>query len=177
MGGRVAVAFALVVGLAALAQGEPVLEPAPPELDGRSIAALAEATLRSDHTYLDAEMTVISPRLTAPRVVAFQSWDDRPGRRSFIRIASPAKDSGTTFLKLHPNLFRMMPGRFVKMGYRKVGVTYSIPAAAFAVLPAIALAMVPVRRIRRRRRGLCVQCGYDLTGNESGVCSECGENV
>ena len=109
MGGRAAVAFALVVGLAAFAQGEPVLEPAPPELDGHSVAALAEATLRSDHTYLDAEMTVISPRLTAPRVVAFQSWDDRPGRRSFIRIASPAKDSGTTFLKLHPNLWMFGP--------------------------------------------------------------------
>ncbi len=30
-----------------------------------------------------------------------------------------------------------------------------------------------VRRYRRRR-GLCVTCGYNLTGNESGVCSECG---
>jgi uncharacterized paraquat-inducible protein A len=26
----------------------------------------------------------------------------------------------------------------------------------------------------RRRRGLCVKCGYDLTGNTSGVCPECG---
>jgi hypothetical protein len=24
---------------------------------------------------------------------------------------------------------------------------------------------------------ICVQCGYDLTGNVSGVCPECGENV
>ncbi len=30
------------------------------------------------------------------------------------------------------------------------------------------------RRRFRRKRGLCVKCGYDLTGNESGVCSECG---
>ena len=27
---------------------------------------------------------------------------------------------------------------------------------------------------RRRRRGLCVECGYNLRGNESGVCPECG---
>jgi hypothetical protein len=29
-------------------------------------------------------------------------------------------------------------------------------------------------RAERGRRGLCVWCGYDLTGNESGVCPECG---
>ena len=28
---------------------------------------------------------------------------------------------------------------------------------------------------RRKRLGLCVQCGYDLTSNLSGVCPECGE--
>lgn len=27
----------------------------------------------------------------------------------------------------------------------------------------------------RHLRGLCVQCGYDLTANVSGLCSECGE--
>ena len=29
-------------------------------------------------------------------------------------------------------------------------------------------------REERRRRGLCVRCGYDLTGNVSGTCPECG---
>ena len=33
------------------------------------------------------------------------------------------------------------------------------------------------RRHRRRKKGLCLQCGYDLTGNVSGVCPECGERV
>jgi hypothetical protein len=31
-----------------------------------------------------------------------------------------------------------------------------------------------LRRQNRRRRGRCDSCGYDLTGNESGVCPECG---
>ena len=38
----------------------------------------------------------------------------------------------------------------------------------------------PVWRLIRRRRcrqGLCVECGYDLTGNTSGVCPECGTPV
>ena len=30
------------------------------------------------------------------------------------------------------------------------------------------------RRRRREQRGLCVRCGYNLTGNVSGVCPECG---
>ncbi len=41
--------------------------------------------------------------------------------------------------------------------------------------PAYAFVRGPWRRHRRRKRGLCVACGYDLTGNESGRCSECGE--
>ncbi len=39
-------------------------------------------------------------------------------------------------------------------------------------------AVMPVVRYRRRRRqpapGLCTHCGYDLTGNASGACPECG---
>jgi hypothetical protein len=32
----------------------------------------------------------------------------------------------------------------------------------------------PLRRARRLRMRRCEACGYDLTGNVSGVCSECG---
>ena len=35
----------------------------------------------------------------------------------------------------------------------------------------------PYRRYRRRKKGLCLTCGYDLTGNESGVCPECGSKA
>jgi len=31
-----------------------------------------------------------------------------------------------------------------------------------------------LRRRRRLKSGLCGKCGYDLTGNVSGVCPECG---
>jgi len=85
------------------------LEPPPEGLEARELARGAEDTLRSSRTYLDAEMTVVSPRLSRPRVVAFRSWDDRPGKRSFIRILSPAKDAGSGFLKLHPNLWMYVP--------------------------------------------------------------------
>jgi len=46
----------------------------------------------------------------------------------------------------------------------------TVCVGAFPVLP-------PVLRRRRRRAGLCVKCSYDLTGNESGVCPECGTST
>ena len=46
-----------------------------------------------------------------------------------------------------------------------------------ALYPVVQLAIFGARRVRRRRRllcGLCIKCGYNLTGNVSGVCPECG---
>ena len=43
--------------------------------------------------------------------------------------------------------------------------------AAFAAPPALWIAG---RHRRRPRPGRCRRCGYDLTGNESGACPECG---
>ena len=31
------------------------------------------------------------------------------------------------------------------------------------------------KREKRKRLGLCAFCGYDLTGNVNGICSECGK--
>lgn len=100
------------IGLAlawALTASGAELEPAPEGVTGREIAEQAENTLYSATTYLAAEMTVVSPRLSSDRVVAFENWDDRPGKRSFIRITKPTKDADTTFLKLHPNLWMHVP--------------------------------------------------------------------
>ncbi|MCH9033232.1 MAG: hypothetical protein IID42_01850 [Planctomycetes bacterium] len=45
---------------------------------------------------------------------------------------------------------------------------------AVSAYPTIAFARRPLRRRYRRRRGLCIRCGYNLEGNVSGVCPECG---
>lgn len=48
------------------------------------------------------------------------------------------------------------------------------PAIIFAFWPLVALVRGPIRRRYRRRRGLCPGCGYNLAGNVTGVCPECG---
>ena len=50
-----------------------------------------------------------------------------------------------------------------------------MPPVVFGAFPLISLWGIPRRRRKlRRARGQCVTCGYDLTGNLSGVCPECG---
>ncbi|UCC32450.1 MAG: hypothetical protein JSU86_09245 [Phycisphaerales bacterium] len=57
---------------------------------------------------------------------------------------------------------------------RGFSVSLSLPCVPFCTCPTLAFIRGPVRRSRRRRQGLCLRCGYNLTGNVSGVCPECG---
>jgi outer membrane lipoprotein-sorting protein len=109
--GRLVLALlaATLTGSVAVAADLPELEPAPAGVDARELARRAEDNMRSERTFFSGKMTVVSPRLSRPRVVAFHSWEDSPGKRSLIRIDKPAKDKGTGFLKLHPNLWMYVP--------------------------------------------------------------------
>ena len=53
--------------------------------------------------------------------------------------------------------------------------------AWFALVPLLIISLFTTSRLlrhrreaRRTRRGACRHCGYDLTGNVSGICPECG---
>lgn len=105
-----AVAFVFAFDLAHAADRPKLtLEPAPPGLDAGQLARAAEDNMRSERTFIIAKMTVVSPRLSRPRVVAFHSWENTPEKQSLIRIDEPSKDKGTGFLKLHPNLWMYVP--------------------------------------------------------------------
>ena len=60
-----------------------------------------------------------------------------------------------------------------------IGTWIYVPLWLFAILllvyPTLAFIRGPFARWRRSRKGVCLKCGYDLTGNVSGVCPECGE--
>ena len=62
-------------------------------------------------------------------------------------------------------------------GALAVKVPFCLLFAVLAAYPSIAFIRGPVRRWRRQRKGLCRMCGYDLTGNASRRCPECGEAV
>jgi hypothetical protein len=47
--------------------------------------------------------------------------------------------------------------------------------ALLLVHPAVAFVLGPVRRRYRYQRNQCIRCGYDLKGNVSGRCPECGD--
>lgn len=76
---------------------------------------------------------------------------------------------------------------FVQKGPMRYSValwTRSIRAPLWLVCPVIAATCALLayldRRSRRRHRissGCCIRCGYNLTGNVSGVCPECGERI
>jgi hypothetical protein len=85
------------------------LEPPPDGLAARDVALKLEDVFRGQTSYLEGTMIIHSPRLPEPRRVSLKSWDDRPGKRSFIRITAPPKDKGMAFLKLHPNLWNYIP--------------------------------------------------------------------
>ena len=57
---------------------------------------------------------------------------------------------------------------------RFVFFPFWVPAILFAAYPALAFIRGPLRRNRRRKRGLCMKCGYDLRGSPERKCSECG---
>lgn len=54
-----------------------------------------------------------------------------------------------------------------------------LPALLSGLAPAIVFWRGPLRRWRHRHRreGYCEKCEYDLTGNLSGVCPECGTPI
>lgn len=110
-GGRRTLVGALVCAwlVSVSAFGQEGLEPAPADVDARAIAERVEDIFRGQSSYMKATMVVTSPRLPEPRRVSFRAWDDRTGKRSFIRILGPPKDKGMGFLKLHPNMWNYIP--------------------------------------------------------------------
>jgi hypothetical protein len=56
-----------------------------------------------------------------------------------------------------------------------VGLWKPFLLSCLLLLPAAAAAVRREQVRQRQKAGLCTQCGYDLKGNRSGVCPECGD--
>jgi hypothetical protein len=78
----------------------------------------------------------------------------------------------------HPWFYQLIAPRIVRQPPDCYYLIYhlSIPLPPLIILLAAATAFLWYRD-RPTPRSHCRQCGYDLTGNESGVCPECGTRI
>lgn len=65
-----------------------------------------------------------------------------------------------------------LPGTFGT--HQETRVSFAWPAILFA---AVAGGLIAYTLRRQLEPGQCLRCGYDLTGNISGICPECGTSV
>ena len=77
-----------------------------------------------------------------------------------------------------PNLFGLFPPvKNFTVPLRPIWPGFGINTVFYAaILWSLTLGPFTARRIIRRKRGLCINCGYDLRGTsgDGGVCPECG---
>jgi len=61
-------------------------------------------------------------------------------------------------------------------GYRTTWIAFplSFSTILLALMGTVPILIGPVKRWRRKRGGLCLHCGYNLSGSRSGRCPECG---
>jgi len=109
------------------------------------------------------------------RLDGFFSWRAViPAGRNRARFTSPSFNKWGFGFWLIKTICR--PTGWWRFGGRKLVIVYAPFWLAVPVLamPPISVGVALVRRKRRAKEGCCPICGYNLTGNVSGVCSECG---
>jgi len=154
-------------------------------------------TLRQFHRVTRRLINVLTTLSVLAFAAAGALWVDAALRGGRGRLFGSTTD-GVTFVNLTGGMqlvagdllatrFRTKQVRewsFPGFLYRRIGgpsrqhllmVHHALALAAFALLPAGRLTWHALSRRRRHaRRGVCRTCAYDLTGNLSGVCPECG---
>jgi hypothetical protein len=141
--------------------------------DERTIIARSGVLL-----YLRSRQTTRNPEFAGGGVAGRWVWDGCKLRRDFDQPQPPLHPFAWGGVRAdstsHPTSRRDPSGRLT-------GDSLEVPLWWPVVLASAALAAWAFRPGLRRRRALwlaarrrCPACGYDLTGNASGTCPECG---
>ncbi|MCB1189250.1 MAG: outer membrane lipoprotein-sorting protein [Leptospiraceae bacterium] len=79
------------------------------------IESLEDTLYGKNSSQSRVQILIKKPR--TKRTLAVDSWEDRKGKKTFIRILKPKKDKGITFLKWDKNLWQYIPsiGKEIKI--------------------------------------------------------------
>ncbi|MCH7883856.1 MAG: hypothetical protein IIC01_01275 [Planctomycetes bacterium] len=98
-------------------------------------------------------------------------------------LSMPTKTASRSEFHAPLNADAMPNQRSLQLSSRRQGpyrITWLVfplwlSTSILALIGAVPLLRGPIRQRIRRWRGQCIVCGYDLTGNRSGRCPECGQ--
>jgi len=105
-------------------------------------------------------------------IAFYRRVDDAPLLR--VRHGHPWQVRKNELVVMHYNQGRRTGFAFSLYGLR---LRVSLVIAICMAYPVIAVLVESFRRYRRAAAGYCLICDYDLTGNTSGYCTECGAGI
>lgn len=150
--------------------------------------------IRACRCELSQGMRAVDPLITAPSYQWERRGDghfdsslliiDLRPRRMLSRVGIEFSESDFTanvsiegwFNLRKRGVFGWTSGRLVTGQLDELRLPIALLVAPFAILPLLRLTRWVIRRLLRPR-GDCRSCGYDLRGNLSGVCPECGSAI
>jgi hypothetical protein len=132
--------------------------PLPPPLP----RGLPTSTTPIVRKYPSGGMSIMYPRTKPTTTIQFLRAEYSSNEREFAHFPSVSNISS-----------RYVP----YAGTRQLRIPLIWLFILFAVFPGVRLSGMIRTRRRRRLEGHCRTCGYDLTGNASGVCPECGDVI
>lgn len=116
--------------------------------------------------------------LITPRHWARVRVDGGSLRVVYARAADrPRPRWGVTLLRGSLGALSLRTGGNARWWWWAASVPVWLVVTSLFAYPAGAYVCGPIRRRRRLRHNLCLTCGYNLTGNMTGRCPECGKAI
>ncbi len=119
---------------------------------------------------------------------ASEEWHFGSGRLSYTRYStrSPQFPNAPDYdLRLEPAVYPFpvwllpLPSAYIALGHGSGGSSRTVAVGTWPLAACIAIPAFVLSQLRRTRLpfNACRNCDYNLTGNITGVCPECGETT